>query len=514
MDIETKKTSIKINEVAAGCGSEVLTETDIILPDSYPDIARIIQIDATAAVKEKEIGNDRVILRGDAQFTVIYVPDPQISDMCAKSITASSKFTDVCEAKGVGADMQVKSGAEITDIEYSLINSRKIHVKATVSTTVKAYRQTETEFISDIESDVPIETLQKTALAFRQEADDEFTITVADKLEVPQNKSAIADILKVDACVTDSDIKLITGKAIIKGMVGVSTLYTCADTGDIDFFGSEIPFTEVLDLPSVGEEMDCDVDYKVGSVYYETDDDGDGARMIGVEISLTVTIDVTSRDSAVLLSDCYCKECNIDLVKRVCTIDHIAAFLTPQVPVRGNITLGDDAPSASKIYSVSAVPDINDVTLENGKAVISGMLDANVLYLTDDSEMPIHSYRAQIPFTHEEDAEGITDAAIECSAHLTDCSYSLADSRNINVKASLSLTLKLICGEKVDVVESIQTSECENTQRAPIVIYFVQNGDSLWSIAKKYKTTINEIAEINGIDASLPLIAGTKLLIP
>ena len=95
MNIDTQKSSIHYDEAIVGCGSEVFAETDIILPQNCPDISRVLQIDAAANITEKEAGGDKVILRGEVEFTIIYIPDPQMSDFPVKSIKASAKFTDV-----------------------------------------------------------------------------------------------------------------------------------------------------------------------------------------------------------------------------------------------------------------------------------------------------------------------------------------------------------------------------------------------------------------------------------
>ena len=280
MDIETKNSEIKISETTAGCGSEVLAETDVIIPEDYPDIMRILQIDATAHIREKEVGNDRVILRGEANINIIYVPDPKMSDMPAKSITATAGFTDVCEARGISADMKLHSCADVSDIEYNLVNSRKINIKSTVSTEIKAMRQGETEFISDASSDMDLKTLKIPVSTFCQEADEDFIITVADKLEFPSGKPAAADILKVSANVFGSEVKLISGKAVVKGNVRVSTLYIGKKDPAIEYMEHEIPFTEILDLPGINENMDADIDYSVQSVYYEADYDESGRKIV------------------------------------------------------------------------------------------------------------------------------------------------------------------------------------------------------------------------------------------
>ena len=43
--------------------------------------------------------------------------------------------------------------------------------------------------------------------------------------------------------------------------------------------------------------------------------------------------------------------------------------------------------------------------------------------------------------------------------------------------------------------------------------YVVKSGDSLYSIAKKYNTSVNNIKELNGLNSNL-LVIGQKLLIP
>lgn len=46
-----------------------------------------------------------------------------------------------------------------------------------------------------------------------------------------------------------------------------------------------------------------------------------------------------------------------------------------------------------------------------------------------------------------------------------------------------------------------------------MALYVVDRNDTLWDIAKKYKSDIHTLAEFNQIDASAPLPEGMKLFI-
>ena len=512
MNIETKMSGIKVSETVALCGSEVLAETDIILSESYPDILRILQIDGTAAVREKEVSNDRVILRGDISLNIIYVPDPAMSDMPAKSITASAAFTDVCEAEGVLPDMKIKSFAEISNIEYSLVNSRKINIKATVSTEIKAVRHGVREFVSDAESEgFPLQTLHNGVRALRWEADEEFELTVSDKLEIPSGKPSAAEILKITADVSDRDVRLISGKAIVKGVISVGTLYVGRKNLKLEFMEHEIPFTEILELPGITEDMDADMDFSVRNIYFETDGE-DEIRTMGVEVTFAVCANVTSREDAVVLADCYSPECEISFTKKVCEIDYSASVLNPQISVKGDIELGGENPLAERILNVQAKPVLERVSVNGESVTLQGKLWTNVLYLTGEEEMPLAGTKGEIPFSFTAETGGEGTSA-ECAVALSSLSFTLSENA-LNIRALLSASIRLLGKEKVNVIEEIRVSDAEKPQRAPIVVYFVQSGDSLWNIAKKYRTTTEKIAQANGIDAEKTLAVGEKLLIP
>ena len=70
-----------------------------------------------------------------------------------------------------------------------------------------------------------------------------------------------------------------------------------------------------------------------------------------------------------------------------------------------------------------------------------------------------------------------------------------------------------------ELAEAVVKSICEYlgiTYKKPIDsndYYIVQKGDTLWSIANKYKTTVSKLKDINNLNSNL-IVIGQKLLIP
>ena len=65
----------------------------------------------------------------------------------------------------------------------------------------------------------------------------------------------------------------------------------------------------------------------------------------------------------------------------------------------------------------------------------------------------------------------------------------------------------------INMIDNIEEID-ENFNSYSLVIYFVQNGDTLWKIAKKFRSTVDQIAKINNIEDENKIDVGQKLYIP
>ena len=63
------------------------------------------------------------------------------------------------------------------------------------------------------------------------------------------------------------------------------------------------------------------------------------------------------------------------------------------------------------------------------------------------------------------------------------------------------------------VIENSIDEEKAKKLRPSITLYFVQEGDSLWDIAKKYRTTTDDIIRENKIEDSSLISSGMQVLI-
>ena len=144
------------------------------------------------------------------------------------------------------------------------------------------------------------------------------------------------------------------------------------------------------------------------------------------------------------------------------------------------------------------------------------MLSAAVLYYCENDESPVCVIRRGYPFTQTVELKGVQEGdTAEIELRLEDLDFQILSEREGELRATLAMETHVQRKETAETVTDITLEENaeEQISAASAVIYMVQPGDSLWSIAKNYHTTMEDILAVNEIENPDLLYPGQKLLI-
>ena len=101
------------------------------------------------------------------------------------------------------------------------------------------------------------------------------------------------------------------------------------------------------------------------------------------------------------------------------------------------------------------------------------------------------------------------------SYHVEQLAVTLAGSESVEIKAVLSFDVFLRRLDTVNVITDVRMEPLDTekmAERPGIVGHIVQSGEDLWSLAKRYMTTVEGIMEINELNEE-KVSQGDKLLI-
>ena len=146
---------------------------------------------------------------------------------------------------------------------------------------------------------------------------------------------------------------------------------------------------------------------------------------------------------------------------------------------------------------------------------VEGVIKANIIYKTTDEEVGYSQISGDIPFTVVLDINGAKEgmkAIVNSNLEAIDASI---EANTIAVKATISVGAKLSYEvNKEFISDVIELDEEPKKKKASITIYVITKGDTLWSLAKKYNTTVDAIVKMNSIENPDSIEVGDKLIIP
>lgn len=512
--MELKKEAVSINETVMRDFTQLLVEGDIIVPDIRPDMAKILQIDAVAMVDDIMSGEGSMAVSGKVGLKILYVPENDGRPVCA--ISSNLEFSSDVENPAITPDSKCMVEVDVGHVDFTMLNSRKLSVRVVVEMQSKCMRENTMELVEDMEDECPIELKKESFDIYNVLAATHTKFSIKDTLDFPSGKPSAVSVLKMDAKITDKDIRIVTGKIVIKGAVSLCTLYVSADNM-IEFMEHEVPFTEVIDVDGANDQALCDIDLWICQSDFDLRADVDGdMRLMDIELLFGANVTLMQNSSTEIVTDCFSAGRSMVCESQTCQFDEMVGQGRTQHALREVVIMPEDMPEVVTMYNIVTKPYITDTQVQQGKVMVTGNVDCYLLYLSASPAMPINSYKKQMEFTCSIEIEGLSDNMdCEVKAEIAHAGYNLTMTGEIEVRATLNLWAKAIRTKNIELLTNAYIDEeAEIEPRHGIVIYFVQAGDTMWNIAKKYQVPIGEVCELNHLEDDRALSSGRQLLIP
>ena len=520
MTIDLSKERVNLNELKMSTSSTIMVDGDVIVPDIKPDIREILLAEAFASINSKEVSGGKLNVSGQVRINILYAPDTEEENAPkVKNMTAKFDFRDSIDC--VNGDVAVTAAAMTEHVEFSIINSRKINMKVAVKISVNAYSKNEISLSTAVAEDTGLEARYKNANIYNVIADEQKEFVVSEIIEIPASKCEIDEILKMDIHTVKGDCRLMNNKIMLKGSLGISTLYSSLLDGySIEHAEHEIPFAEVVDIEGLSDECMCNVRYDVKDVFFAVREDLNGEmRVIALEVVLEASIIASCVREISILDDCYSPYSSVRIDRETVKLCELINEGSSGLLVKEVMKVTEELPQIDAVYHVLAKPVILENNIEDGKLIISGNLAVFLLYVSKGSGFPLNSLVCEFPFVHSVDI-GECDGRLMLGSNVVvdNISFTLNAAKEVEIRCNLEFYTKVLRPYEVEVIsggEMMEYEEEEDDGSTPrLIIYFVQQGDTMWDIAKRYRTTYGKIMSANKIDDASNIFAGQKLLIP
>ena len=168
----------------------------------------------------------------------------------------------------------------------------------------------------------------------------------------------------------------------------------------------------------------------------------------------------------------------------------------------------------NKIYDVTVNSEILKQTLLNDRILYEGELKLNFMF-GSNNHSGIDTKLVTVPFNFNVDFNGVNvNSSVDTLVDIVTQDFVVTSDDSVDIKVDLMFTTTLSKNADVNIIDDIHEDENRHISTYSMIIYFVKPGDTLWKIAKKFGSTVEEIARVNGIELVDKLNIGQQLFIP
>ncbi len=506
MVVETKKENLCINQIIAKKSQDVTIEGDAIIPDIKPDILNAINTNGTVCVYKKEIMDGKVRLDGSINLYIMYLPDNETDTV--RSLNTSLDFTQIIDIEEAREDMTLEDEVTIRGIECKVLNGRKVSIKANTNIMVKIYSNENMEIISQVENMPDIQMLNNRVEVNSLLGTGRTKIYAKENVTI-ENIDEVAEIMKLDLKLANKDIKISYNKVLAKADLDVKIMYLTEDNR-INIAQSQIPVMGFVDIANVSEEDVCDTNYSIKNILVKPNNNE--THGIYVEVQIELTCSAYERREINIIQDLYSPNEEVRFAQR-----ELNAMTNKQnkrdiLQIKEQVQIPEII--GHRLYDVEIRPNIVEENILNDKVVYDGNLQLKFIYEADNTAM-IDIKTIELNFNFSTEIKGVNKRSeVSTNINVSSQDFIIGQNGNIDCNINLEFEINVSMTTGINIIENLNVEELQEENGYSMIIYFVKQGDTLWNIAKRFKSTVEDIARVNGIEDVNRIRVGEQLFIP
>ena len=500
------KEKLCMNQLVTSKIDTFMVEEDFVVPDVKPDVLNAIHTNGTVCIEKKEILDGKVKIEGKIEIYIMYIADDEKAGI--RSFHTTLDFVKTMELEQAKENEMLEEKVILKSLECRVLNGRKVNVKGVLEIEAKIFSNEEVEWIQEMNQVKDIQLLREDMQVNSLVGCGNSTVYAKDTIMI-DNIDELAEVMNVKVTIQNKETKISYNKVLTKADAVVTMLYLSTDNR-INCVSSSIPVMGFIDMPNVTEQHLCEVKYEIKNMLVKPNNAEE--HSVYVEIELALNCKVYETKSVNMIQDLYSPTVNLVYRQKKISVMAEKQLLQDICNIREKQVIPEL--QNQKIYEVDICPTIQNQTVLKDKILCEGELECTFLYgIENSSRMDIK--KLLIPFQESIDCNNSTqNVNLDTNIEILHQDFVILPDESIDIKIDMQFCIGITKQQNVNIIQEIQIEEDRQEEKCSMVIYFVKPGDTLWKIAKKFKSTVQNITHMNEIVDENKIEVGKQLFIP
>lgn len=475
---------------------ECETSTEYTLPDYMGDVKKILTVSCNA------IPSGKFVSDGEAEFSGIVTYDVLYSDSEGKltKFTANSDYDVRVPIDSSYVDSA--NDVRIANLSVRLTGPRKLVAKAILSNSVKVScsedvsvggNAFEGESAEVVDKSIKVENTRFGNAPEREYAEEAQRINGLSPDDI--------EIISTSGAVRIYESTAIEDGVLVKGEIVITAIIRAGEEPPFAI-RRYIPFEENVNIEGVTPDMSAIADGYLTSVTAGVAEDADGSTVTVNAIAEYSALVSENVDMAVT-ADAYVKNRDTECVYEDYSYTELVCMANCEEEFETEILRSDvGVENAREILTLSAeVRSIDKKTTKNGFEISGELQFSGVACEISEDNVPVYlPVKFSAPFSKNVNCgcQIPDNSSVECKAAAVFADGFL-DAEKLFAKSVVKIAYRILkSGNVKRVVECNTVGDSEYSNKlSSVTVYYPEEGETLFEIAKKFHTTSVKIAADN-----------------
>ena len=526
MAVDYREELIRVEYVI---GEDRITEAvtgEVTVPENKPDIERVIDVTAELTSFQTEIEEDGVNITGRIVPGIIYVADLETQPVHFfggeedETVITFSNFVDI---PGTEEGMNAFVDINIRRISYEVIDERTVEITVVITKFVKVTEYRQVTVITDI-TGIPEDDIVDELLKIEEvigETTETTTVTGRiDRQDIPENKPPIERVLNATADLVTISSEIEDESVFIEGTLDGGIIYVADVPEDqlqqpVHFLEQQIDFSVAVDIPGAFAPMTPFVNVHLRRISFQMINED----TVEISVVLELFVKVTEARQVRIVTDIVTDI--VDVERELLRVENVVGEDTEYDTITGNLNVPMEKPDIERVLEPAGrVAEFEAMTEEDG-VMIEGVVQGDILYVAqapeEEFQQPVHYFEGTINFENFVQIPGAEpDMQNYTAVRIKRISHEVLNTRTVEFTAVLEKFAKVTEFRQLEIItEIVEIAPVVDDECPPsYVVYVIQPGDTLWKIARRYRTTIEQIRKANPAVDPDNLQIGQKICVP
>lgn len=468
------------------------------IPEYCPDMARIVDTVGQLKIREKNMTEGRLTVAGAVKVTVLYTSEESAG---LRSLSMSVPFSAVMEDKRLQHGSTVCVDGRLLLCEARIVTNRKLYLRVLPELTAVCYACPTRSVCCQAQEEPSLRIRQEEAVLELMTAAEEREFTFTQESMMGEGQEMPEDLLCDRISLAVTECQHFGNKLVVKGEAALSILYR-SEHQNLCTYEAVLPFSQILDGIEAGEEAAFHVEARAmeGETRLLRTDSGCG---FGVVQKIALWIFAYEKKPVSYVADLYSTRYPCHVQQKTVQFAADCVCTPERQEAVQRLEFGQSRPFA---YLTDAACDQVDMAAGENGTQLHTRVRMRVLYL-DETGAPMSTERSG-------EVSGVTREAPDSVQAVCLPAAMQVSGGVCEMRLPVEFRMRKSVRSQIVQVGSAELQTDAGAEEMPsLVLRRMTPEETLWDIAKQYRTDEAMIRSANQLEENEPIPA-RMLLIP